>query len=95
MLLVSMVGVGVAWSAILAMPYAILSGSIPAKRMGIYMGLFNLTVVIPQILSGLFGGPILRAFFGGQGIYILVIAGISMILGGFAVFNVKDQPQDV
>jgi maltose/moltooligosaccharide transporter len=62
-LLVSMVGVGIAWAAILAMPYAILSGSLPAKRMGIYMGLFNLTVVIPQILSGLFGGPILRTFF--------------------------------
>ncbi len=93
-LLVSMVGVGIAWAAILAMPYAILSGSLPAKRMGIYMGLFNLTVVIPQILSGLFGGPILRTFFGGSGIYILIIAGVSMILGGIAVFNVKDKPID-
>lgn len=90
MLLISMVGVGIAWAAILAMPYAILSGSLPAKRMGIYMGLFNLTVVVPQILSGVFGGPILRTFFGGQGIYILVLAGVFMILGSIAVFFVKD-----
>ncbi len=90
MLLVSMFGIGIAWAAILAMPYAILSGSLPAKRMGIYMGLFNLTVVIPQILSGVLGGPILKTFFGGQGIYILVMAGIFMILGSVSVFFVKD-----
>jgi maltose/moltooligosaccharide transporter len=90
MLLISMLGIGVAWAAILAMPYAILSGSLPAKRMGIYMGLFNLTVVVPQILSGVIGGPILRTFFEGQGIYILVMAGIFMILGSIAVFFVKD-----
>ena len=90
MLLLSMVGVGIAWAGILTMPYAILSGSIPAKRMGIYMGLFNLTVVIPQILSGVLGGPILKAFFGGEGIYILVLAGIVMILGSLTVYFVKD-----
>jgi len=90
MLLVSMFGVGIAWAAILAMPYAILSGSIPAKRMGIYMGLFNLTVVVPQILSGVFGGPILRTFFGGEGIYILILAGVFMLLGSITVFFVKD-----
>ena len=89
MLLVSMIGVGIAWAGILAMPYTILSGALPAKRMGIYMGLFNLTVVVPQILSGVFGGPILRTFFGGQGIYILVLAGVIMILGAVSVFFVK------
>jgi maltose/moltooligosaccharide transporter len=91
MLFVSMVGIGIAWAAILAIPYAILSGSLPAKRMGIYMGLFNLTVVVPQIISGVFGGPILRGFFGGEGIYILILAGAIMILGAFAVRFVKDQ----
>ncbi|PIE86230.1 MAG: MFS transporter [Bacteroidia bacterium] len=90
MLLISMVGVGIAWAAILAMPYAILSGSLPAKRMGIYMGLFNLTVVVPQILSGVIGGPILHTFFGGRGIYILVMAGILMIIGAFVVVFVND-----
>jgi maltose/moltooligosaccharide transporter len=72
------------------MPYAILSGSLPAKRMGVYMGLFNLTVVIPQIISGLFGGLILKNFFHEQAIYILVFAGCIMILGSLAVPFVKD-----
>jgi maltose/moltooligosaccharide transporter len=91
MLLISMIGVGIAWAGILAMPYTILSGVLPAKRMGIYMGLFNLTVVVPQILSGVFGGPILRTFFGGQGIYILVFAGVIMILGSISVLFVKQS----
>ncbi|MBN2486267.1 MAG: SLC45 family MFS transporter [Bacteroidales bacterium] len=93
MLLVSMVGVGIAWAAILALPYAILSGSLPAKRMGIYMGLFNLTVVVPQILSGVVGGPLLKSFFGGQAIYVLLLAGASMVMGGLAVFMVKEMRQ--
>lgn len=95
MLLISMAGIGVAWAGILAMPYAILSGSLPAKRMGMYMGLFNLTVVVPQILSGVFGGPILRSLFGGNGIHILMLAGSVMLLGAIAVFFVNtndDQP---
>lgn len=90
MLLLSMVGVGFAWAAILSMPYAILSGSLPAKRMGVYMGLFNLTVVVPQIISGLFGGLILKNYFHEQAIYVLVLAGCFMILGSFAVPFVKD-----
>ncbi|PLX17057.1 MAG: hypothetical protein C0599_14375 [Salinivirgaceae bacterium] len=94
MLLISMIGVGMAWAGILAMPYMILSGALPAKRMGIYMGLFNLTVVIPQILSGVIGGPILRSFFDGEGIYVLVFAGIIMILGAIAVSFVTDKSQD-
>jgi len=91
MLLISMVGIGIAWAAILAIPYAILSGSLPPKRMGIYMGLFNLTVVIPQIISGVAGGPILKGFFAGEGIYILVLAGVIMILGAITVRFVNDQ----
>ena len=90
-ILISMVGVGIAWGAILALPYAILSGSLPAKRMGIYMGLFNLTVVVPQIFSGIFGGPILRNFFDGKGIYILVLAGVIMTVGGLLVRFVDDD----
>jgi maltose/moltooligosaccharide transporter len=90
MLLVSMLGIGFAWAAILSMPYAILSGSLPAKRMGVYMGFFNLTVVIPQIISGLFSGFILKTFFHQQAIDVLVFAGCIMILGSLAVPFVKD-----
>jgi maltose/moltooligosaccharide transporter len=90
MLFVSMFGIGIAWAAILAMPYAILSGSLPQKRMGIYMGLFNLTVVIPQIISGLFSGMILKNVFHEHAIYILVLAGAFMMIGSIFVFIVKD-----
>jgi len=90
-----MVGIGIAWAGILAMPYAILSGSLPARRMGIYMGLFNLTVVVPQLLSGILGGPVLRRFLGGQGILILVLAGIFMMIGALMVSFVKDTKADV
>jgi len=93
-LLISMIGIGIAWASILAMPYAILSGSLPAKRMGIYMGLFNLTVVIPQIISAVSGGPMLEAFFGGKAIYILVMAGIIMMIGSITVYFVKDVSAD-
>ncbi len=94
LLLLSMVGIGIAWAGILALPYTILSGALPAKRMGVYMGLFNLTVVVPQILSGVFGGPILSNFFDGKGIYILVLAGVIMIFGGVAVFFIQEEKRD-
>jgi maltose/moltooligosaccharide transporter len=90
-ILVSMLGIGIAWASILAMPYAILSDVLPSNQTGIYMGLFNLTVVIPQILSGLFSGLILKYFFNNQAIYILVLAGIFMVLGSASVFLVKDK----
>jgi maltose/moltooligosaccharide transporter len=93
MIFVSMFGIGVAWAAILSMPYAILSGALPAKRMGIYMGLFNLTVVIPQIISGLFGGLILKYVFNQEAIYMLILAGVFMLFGAVSVFFVKDHSE--
>ena len=59
-LLLSMVGIGIAWASILAMPYAILAGSIPAKKMGVYMGIFNFFITFPQIVNGIIGGPIVK-----------------------------------
>jgi maltose/moltooligosaccharide transporter len=89
-LLLSISGVGLAWAAILAMPYAMLSGSLPADKMGVYMGLFNATITIPQIAAGLLGSTILT-FFGGFPIAIIVIAGVSMLIAGLAVFFVKEH----
>ncbi len=86
----AMVGVGIAWAAILAMPYAILSASLPASRMGVYMGLFNATITIPQICAGLLGGLLLTAL-GGASIMMLGVAGISMILAGISVIFVIEQ----
>ncbi len=90
-LLLSISGVGLAWAAILAMPYAMLSGALPADKMGVYMGLFNATITIPQIAAGLLGGTIL-ALFGGFPMAIIVIAGVSMLIAGLAVFLVNEKP---
>lgn len=89
-LLLPMIGIGIAWAAILAMPYAILSSSLPADKTGVYMGIFNFTIAAPQIVSGLVAGQILKYAFHNQAIYIIVLAGVSMILGAIAVYFVKD-----
>ncbi|WP_291102343.1 MULTISPECIES: MFS transporter [unclassified Flavobacterium] len=89
-LLLSISGVGLAWAAILAMPYAMLSGSLPADKMGVYMGLFNATITIPQIAAGVLGSTII-ALFGGFPMAIIVIAGVSMLIAGLAVFFVREK----
>lgn len=93
MLLVSISGVGLAWAAILAMPYAMLSGSLPAEKMGVYMGLFNATITIPQITAGVLGSTLIM-LFGGDPMTIIVIAGVSMLIAGSAVFFVKEKLQE-
>ncbi|GAB2538266.1 MFS transporter [Rufibacter soli] len=95
LLLVSMVGVGIAWASILSMPYAILAGSLPAKRMGYYMGVFNFFIVIPQIVAGTLLDFINKHIFDGQSIYVLVLGGCSMILAGFMTLLVKDVDEQV
>ena len=94
MRLIPMLGVGISWAAILALPYAILSSSLPAKQTGVYMGLFNATITIPQIAAGLLGGFLL-SFVGGKAIGMLLIAGFSMILAGVtAQLFVSDKKND-
>jgi len=90
-LVYAMVGVGMAWASILAMPYAMLAGSIPAKKMGIYMGIFNFFITVPQITNGLIGGPLLKNVYGNHSIYAIVVAGTLMILGAVAAVFVKDK----
>lgn len=89
-LIVSMIGVGIAWAAILAMPYAILSGVLPPKKMGIYMGIFNATITIPQIAAGFLGGSILT-LLGGKAIYMLGVAGFCMLLASMSVLFIKEN----
>lgn len=91
-LIASMVGVGMAWGSILAMPYAILASSLPAKKMGVYMGIFNFFITMPQIINGLFGGLILKYFFHMHAVYSLLMAGVFMLLGAFAMSKVKENP---
>lgn len=90
LLLLSMIGVGFAWAAILAMPYAMLSGSLPADKMGVYMGLFNATITLPQIAAGLLGSTLI-ALFGGFPMAIIVIAGASMLIAGLVVIFIKEK----
>lgn len=90
-LIVSMIGIGLAWGSILAMPYAILAGALPAKKIGVYMGIFNFFITFPQIINGFFGGWIIKHVYGGHAIYSIVLAGISMVLGALSVLNVKDE----
>ncbi|HMT51836.1 MAG TPA: MFS transporter [Saprospiraceae bacterium] len=90
MLIFPMIGVGIAWASILAMPYAMLAGSIPAHKMGIYMGIFNFFITIPQIVNGLVSGPMIKYMYGNHSIYALMVAGGFMILGAIAAIFVKD-----
>ena len=90
-LFIPMIGVGMAWAAILAMPYAILAGSLPVKQTGVYMGIFNFTIAAPQIISGILAGWILTTFLDNQAIYIVMLAGFSMLLAAISVYFVKDD----
>lgn len=91
MLMLPMVGVGIAWASILTMPYAILAGSLPAKRMGYFMGLFNFFVVIPQIVSGLLLGFVTREFFDGHTVQTLVLGGGCMLVAALLTLAVTDK----
>lgn len=90
-LLVSMVGVGIAWASILSIPYAMLTGSLPANKMGYYMGVFNFFIVIPQIVAASILGFMLTTFFDSEPIYALVVGGVSMILSGVLTLRVTDD----
>jgi maltose/moltooligosaccharide transporter len=94
MLVASMVGVGIAWAAILSMPYAILSGALPAARIGVYMGIFNFFIVIPEITQALTFGPLIRGIFGANNprspLYVVLVGGGFMLLAALLVLRVRD-----
>jgi maltose/moltooligosaccharide transporter len=89
-LILAMVGVGLAWASIVSLPYALLSNSLPAAKMGVYMGIFNFFIVIPQLLAASVLGFLLRAFAQGQPINALVIGGASLFIAGLAVLRVAE-----
>src|ERR1044071_8185319 len=93
-LLVTMVGVGVAWASILSMPYAILSGALPPARMGLYMGIFNFFIVIPEIVASFTFGPTIRALFGADNpnapLYVVMAGGFFLLLAALCVTLVRD-----
>ncbi len=94
-LLLSMVGVGFAWASILSLPYALLSDSVPAAKMGIYMGLFNFFIVIPQLVAASALGFLLRTWLGGDPMHVLALGGGSLLLAGLCVLYVPSQQEVV
>ncbi|MGA1580077.1 MAG: MFS transporter [Luminiphilus sp.] len=90
-LLISMIGVGMAWASILSLPYALLSTVIPYQKMGLFMGIFNFFIVLPQILAASILGIIVGQFFGGEPVFALLVGGISMIIAGLLTLRVE-QP---
>jgi maltose/moltooligosaccharide transporter len=93
-LLLTMIGVGIAWASILAMPYAILSGAIPAARMGVYMGIFNFFIVIPEIIASFLFGPVIRAIFGPDNprspMFVVMAGGVFLLFAAISVLLVRD-----
>ena len=94
-LLAAMVGIGFAWASILSVPYALLANSVPAEKMGLYMGIFNMFIVIPQLVAAALLSSLLKHVFGGQPISILVLGGASFILAGLLVLRVPEPARFV
>ncbi len=85
-LLLTMVGVGIAWASILSLPYAILAGSIPAARTGLYMGIFNFFIVLPEIIASLTFQPLVKHVFGNDPLYVVMLGGACLLAAaGFAL----------
>ena len=91
LLIISMIGVGIAWASILSMPYAILTGSLPIKKFGIYMGIFNFFIVIPEITASSIYGVLLSNVFHEKSIYVLITGGVSLIIAALLVLRVDDD----
>ena len=91
LLILPMVGVGIAWASILAMPYAMLAPNLPQNKMGVYMGIFNFFITIPQIVNALFSGLILKYCFASNSVWMLVLSGCFLILSACSVMYIKEK----
>jgi maltose/moltooligosaccharide transporter len=88
-LLLPMVGVGFAWASILSLPYAMLSDNLPAAKMGVYMGIFNFFIVIPQLVAASVLGELLKRCFHGEPVWALVVGGVSLFAAGLCSLRVR------
>lgn len=91
LLIVSMAGIGLAWCSILAMPYSMLTKALPPHKMGVYMGIFNFFIVIPQILAATLLGVLTKHLFNGDAIITIVVGGCSMIIAALFTLRIKDK----
>ena len=88
-LLLAEVGIGIAWASILAMPYAILASNLPQAKLGIYMGLFNIFIVVPQLLIATVMGSIMQRFFPGEPVWTMLFAAASWLVAAAAMLRVQ------
>jgi maltose/moltooligosaccharide transporter len=86
----TMIGVGIAWASILSLPYAILSGALPAGRMGVYMGIFNFFIVIPEIVASISLEPVVKHLFGNDPVKVVMLGGVSMLMAALMTTRVND-----
>jgi maltose/moltooligosaccharide transporter len=86
-----MIGVGFAWASIVSMPYAILSSAVPGRKMGVYMGVFNIFIVVPQLVAATLLGALLKGLFGEQAIWALVIGAVSFLIAAGASLQVPQE----
>ena len=93
MLIGSMALLGIAWASIIALPYALLSNNLPAQKMGVYMGIFNFFIVIPQLTAASVLGLVIREAFDGRAIFGIVIGGVLMIVSGLATLRVDKEAE--
>jgi maltose/moltooligosaccharide transporter len=91
MLWLPMVGVGIAWASIVSMPYAILCSAVPGRKMGVYMGVFNIFIVVPQLVAATLLGLMLNALFQSQAIWALVVGGVSFFIAAAMSLRVKEM----
>ncbi|RZJ96795.1 MAG: MFS transporter, partial [Brevundimonas sp.] len=89
-----MIGVGFAWASVVSMPYAILAGAVPGRKMGVYMGVFNIFIVVPQLVAATILGAVLKAAFGDQAIWALVIGGVSFLIAAGLSLVVPKAPHE-
>ena len=94
MLVASEVGIGIAWASILAMPYAILASSLPQRKLGIYMGLFNVFIVVPQLLVATVMGSVMKSFFPREPIWTMLTAAVVMTIAALAMVRVETQNEN-
>jgi maltose/moltooligosaccharide transporter len=89
LLIVPMIAIGFTWASIVSLPYALLANSVPSRKMGVYMGIFNFFIVIPQLVAASVLGPLIASAFGGRPIYAIALGGVSFLIAGVLALRVK------
>lgn len=88
-LMLPMVGIGIAWASILTMPYVILAATLPKNKLGIYMGIFNFFIVLPQLVIATIMGAVIKAFFLHDPIWTMLVAAIVLAIAALSMARVR------